>query len=427
MTLQNTQIDHPATAYSRFQLIGAKVAARQSHLSTLSTVPLLPPQTTTHLLPKPYSYLKSLHVFRQMPNINPSRKTVLGTVGAALAFYHKNYGDAHGLGGRVTDMVNVAYSFKFKFTHFIVLAAFVFANFVKWAIFGKLTDNEVRILKNKAGYTAWEFVFGLLVFYNTTPSFFDIQREVLKYGCLFFCVLLVKYFHYLTADRVHTLYCSPQVIQAAFAGKHIHLRLALGLLLILLVEGLLIFQYFQDIIMKNHLSENVLVTVFGFEIMNQSPLTVITLLQFILDLIESKRGYSDSEYFKKRKLRLMFVADFILNVLRFVMSCIFTLIFMYYYTFPVHTIPSSYDSLKVAVLKTRNLVNFRKKELMIQRLQNPTKETLEQKCIICYEELSVPTSDSIKRVQPCGHGFHLGCLIQWLEFSPSCPVCRKKI
>lgn len=362
-----------------------------------------------------------------MPNINASRKKVLGTLGAALALYHKNYGDAHGLGGRVTDMVNMGYSFKFKFTHFVVLAAFVFANFVKWAIFGKLTANEVKILKNKAGYTAWEFFFGLLVFYNTSPSFFDIQREVLKYALLFFCVLLVKYFHYLTADRVHTLYYSPQAIRSAFNGKHIHLRLAVGLLLILLVEGLLIFQYFQDIIMKNHLSENVLVTIFGFEIMNQSPLTVVTLLQFILDLIESKKAYSNYTAFKERKLRLMFVAEFILNMLRFGMSCIFTLIFMYYYTFPVHTIPSSYDSLKVAVIKTRNLVNFRKKELMIQRLQNPTSETLEQKCIICYEELSVPTLDTIKRVQPCGHGFHLGCLLQWIEFSPSCPVCRKRI
>ncbi|QWU88994.1 hypothetical protein CA3LBN_003317 [Candidozyma haemuli] len=362
-----------------------------------------------------------------MPNINASRKKVLGTLGAALALYHKNYGDAHGLGGRVTDLVNMGYSFKFKFTHFVVLAALVFANFVKWAIFGKLTANEVKILKNKAGYTAWEFFFGLLVFYNTSPSFFDIQREVLKYALLFFCVLLVKYFHYLTADRVHTLYYSPQAIRAAFNGKHVHLRLAVGLLLILLVEGLLIFQYFQDIIMKNHSSENVLVTIFGFEIMNQSPLTVVTLLQFILDSIESKKAYSNYTAFKERKLRLMFVAEFILNVLRFGMSCIFTLIFMYYYTFPVHTIPSSYDSLKVAVIKTRNLVNFRKKELMIQRLQNPTSETLEQKCIICYEELSVPTSDTIKRVQPCGHGFHLGCLLQWIDFSPSCPVCRKRI
>lgn len=351
-----------------------------------------------------------------------SRKTVLGSLGAALALYHKNYG-----GGRLSDFVNATYSFKFKFTHFVVIAVFVFANFVKWAIFGKLTASEVRILKNKAGYTAWEFVFGLLVFYNTTSSFFDIQKEVLKYALLFFCVLLVKYFHYLTSDRVHTLYCNPEVIQATFTGRHIQLRLVLGILLILLIEGLLIFQYFQDIIMKNHLSENVLVTIFGFEIINQSPLTVVTLLQFILNLIESKKGPQNLEAFKKRKLRIMFVAEFILNVLRFVMSCIFTLIFMYYYTFPIHTIPSSYDSLKVAVIKTRNLVNFRKKELMIQRLQKPTKATLKHKCIICYEDLAMTPVTNVRRVQPCGHGFHLDCLLRWLELSPTCPVCRKKI
>lgn len=362
-----------------------------------------------------------------MQNINPSRKTVLGTIGVALAYYHKHYGDAHGLGGRITDMATKAYSFRFKLVHFAVLALFVFINFIKWAIFGRLTANEVSILKSKAGYTAWEFVFGLLVFYNSTSNFFDIQGEAFKYACLFLCVLLVKCFHYLTAERVRTLYCSPEILQAAFAGKHIHLRLALGLSLILLIEGLLTFQYFQDIIMKNHSSENVLVTLFGFEIMKQSPLTIVTLLKFTLDLIESKKESSQRESFKKRKLRVLYVAEFILNALRFAMSCIFTLIFMYYYTFPLHTVLSSYDSLKVAVMKTRNLIEFRKKELMIQRLKNPTKDALEQKCIICYEELSAGSVENVRTVGPCGHGFHLDCLLQWLEFSPSCPVCRKKI
>ncbi|XP_029167529.1 E3 ubiquitin-protein ligase TRAIP [Nylanderia fulva] len=44
-------------------------------------------------------------------------------------------------------------------------------------------------------------------------------------------------------------------------------------------------------------------------------------------------------------------------------------------------------------------------------------------CVIC-SELLVPSDDVFHT--PCGHIFHFGCLIQWLERSRTCPQCRER-
>lgn len=44
-------------------------------------------------------------------------------------------------------------------------------------------------------------------------------------------------------------------------------------------------------------------------------------------------------------------------------------------------------------------------------------------CVIC-SDLLVPSSDVFHT--PCGHIFHYGCLLQWLERSRTCPQCRER-
>ncbi|XP_011266232.1 E3 ubiquitin-protein ligase TRAIP [Camponotus floridanus] len=44
-------------------------------------------------------------------------------------------------------------------------------------------------------------------------------------------------------------------------------------------------------------------------------------------------------------------------------------------------------------------------------------------CVICSELLV--SSDDVFHT-PCGHIFHFGCLIQWLERSKTCPQCRER-
>lgn len=305
--------------------------------------------------------------------------------------------------------------------HFVVLGLFLTANFFKWLIFGTLTTSEVDILREKAGYTIWEFVFGFLVFYCSTGGTLDTSGEVVKFAGLFLCVWLVKSFHYLIAARVQMLYSSADAravgdIQVRFLLS----RVALGIVMLNVVDGLLIFKYMRDVMVTNYIKHNVLITIFGFEILNHYPLLMSTSLQFCLHM-----NLLDSEAWKRRRLWIFFVAEFALNLLLLAMSFIFSLVFFYHYTVPVYMLPAAYRSLKVAVTKTRVLIEFRKRELMLKRLVLATSVS-DETCSICYEELCLARRD-VRATPCCDRGFHYSCIKLWLEYSPTCPYCRKKM
>lgn len=313
--------------------------------------------------------------------------------------------------------------FRFRVLHFFLLGLFVLAKICKWAIFGTLTDNEVAILKGKAGYTVWEFVIGFLVFYNSCGNFLDVYTESCKYAGLFLCVLLLKFFHYLIADRVHTTYFGADNAAGSIGIKVAYLRLGLGLLLLNLVDALLIYKYLYDVILRNYIQHNVLISLFGYEILTHYPTTLSTTILFSLNMYEVA-FVSQAQLWKHQKLRIIFIAEFIFNMLRLGMSCVFSMLFLYYYTFPFHIVPSSYSSLKVAVAKTRTLVEFRKRELILRKLSDPA-PSLSGTCIICYETFQNGTL--VKTVPSCDHSFHYECLQLWLAYSPSCPICRSPI
>ena len=48
-------------------------------------------------------------------------------------------------------------------------------------------------------------------------------------------------------------------------------------------------------------------------------------------------------------------------------------------------------------------------------------EALQDSCAICREDMTAA------KVLPCGHLFHLVCLRDWLDQSPSCPICRRPV
>lgn len=311
---------------------------------------------------------------------------------------------------------------KFKVGHFLVFGLFVVANFFKWLIFGTLTTLEVDILREKAGYTIWEFVSGFLVFYCSTGGTLDTSGEAFKFAGLFLCVWLVKSFHYLIAARVQTLYSANNARMVGHMQVRFLLcRVALGIVILNIVDGLLLFKYMHDVMVTNYIKYNVLISIFGFEILNHYPMLLSTTLQFCLNM-----NLLASETWKQRRLWVFFVAEFALNLVLLAMSFIFSLLFFYHYTVPVYMLPAAYHRLRVAVTKTRMLIQFRRRELVLDRLVVPTGTVGDETCGICYDPLRVAQRD-VRTTPCCGRGFHYTCIKLWLEYSPSCPFCRKKM
>ena len=44
------------------------------------------------------------------------------------------------------------------------------------------------------------------------------------------------------------------------------------------------------------------------------------------------------------------------------------------------------------------------------------------KCSICREDFE--GRDIVRKINSCGHVFHMNCLDTWLESHTSCPICR---
>ncbi|XP_057455801.1 uncharacterized protein LOC130747006 [Lotus japonicus] len=55
---------------------------------------------------------------------------------------------------------------------------------------------------------------------------------------------------------------------------------------------------------------------------------------------------------------------------------------------------------------------------------NTVKEYSE--CSVCLGELSIG-SKAIQLPKPCSHVYHQHCIIQWLNNSRTCPLCRRTI
>lgn len=58
------------------------------------------------------------------------------------------------------------------------------------------------------------------------------------------------------------------------------------------------------------------------------------------------------------------------------------------------------------------------------RDQNQQVDEEKEDCAICYE--TYKQADSIIEAPGCGHAFHEGCLLAWLEKSLTCPFCKSK-
>ena len=69
------------------------------------------------------------------------------------------------------------------------------------------------------------------------------------------------------------------------------------------------------------------------------------------------------------------------------------------------------ENLKHLSISSLDLVGFWEWDLKINE------------CIICKTDLQDPLIDEIE-VGKCGHGFHKGCIRQWVQHKNTCPFCN---
>lgn len=303
------------------------------------------------------------------------------------------------------------HGFSFSVYHVFFVGFLVVVNGVKWGMFGRLTRNEIRSLKHRIIYTIWEFTFGLLLFYyNTTRTSADIKHELFRYSGLFLCVLLLKCFHFLSADRVNNVFDNSR-------GSWAQHRFGVGLLVVGMIDVLLMTRFYKEannywMMRKSSFDDNILVAIFGFEIINMFPLIVLTGVKYGCSVYHQKRPASVHNVDQ-----VVHVCEFLVNLTRFLMVCVFSAVFLYFYAFPYHIMPSSYMSLRVLVTKTRDLIRLHKKNSRLARLD---KGPQDGDCAICFDNLSREES----RITKCNHSFHFQCLQEWANYAESCPVCR---
>lgn len=308
----------------------------------------------------------------------------------------------------------------------IIIGLLVVSNLLKWITFGKLNPNEIDNLKDKIGYTLWEFWFGFFIFLKEIHSKkvddnislnSIIKWEFFKYSGLFFCIFLLKSFHFLLSARTYSL-ANTFNPKDQFKVKQFE-RLGLGILLTNCIDLLMIGCFLYQILYtysehhNNNSSllfhDNVLIALFGFEIFHAYPLLCFTGLKFYFTYYQLKPKYLN-------------IIEIGINITRLLMTGFFSIVFLYSYTLPFHILPSSYLSLRLLIIKIRCVISQELKSMDSKNIDIST----DSKCIICFDDL-INTTDGIQYLGSCDHNFHYSCLKGWLVHSNGCPVCRLTI
>lgn len=106
---------------------------------------------------------------------------------------------------------------------------------------------------------------------------------------------------------------------------------------------------------------------------------------------------------------------------------------------PINIIQGFLSSIHHTIKKGNLLYRFLNQSRHLEdQLKEPTNEELESSghlCIVCREDMQRPEKFLENRGKPlnprkhpkkmrCGHILHLSCLMEWIEISDSCPLCR---
>mmetsp|Transcript_18557 Transcript_18557/g.33529 ORF Transcript_18557/g.33529 Transcript_18557/m.33529 type:complete len:121 (-) Transcript_18557:898-1260(-) len=93
-------------------------------------------------------------------------------------------------------------------------------------------------------------------------------------------------------------------------------------------------------------------------------------------------------------------------------------------TFVAQQLVRDLHSHQLIVESLEELVELRQSTMAsVERLPH-VEATAAHSCCICLEFVEPP---AVVTVLPCNHAFHSGCVDNWLQYKPCCPLCKEEL
>ncbi|XP_046644514.1 E3 ubiquitin-protein ligase AMFR-like [Daphnia pulicaria] len=291
----------------------------------------------------------------------------------------------------------------------------LFGNWLQKQVFGELRVSELQHIKDKF----WNFVFYKFIFIFGIKNVQSMEGVIL-WGSWFSVIGFLHIHAQLCQDRFEYLSMTPCTPR----NRHIRLLTLLGSILV--ASGLL----FLICLGVGQRAGWITFALVAPECLLLALRTTHVIFRYILYLQschppihQISQGWSPSSYYVELAVEIsclvVDLAHHIHMLLRanMLLSMASLVIFM--------QLRVLYEQLCGRLRRHGNY----KRLLKLVELCCPL-ETLhfeleseweDNKCAICWEAAAVA------RRLPCGHHFHHGCLLHWLEQDPTCPTCRRQL
>lgn len=247
-----------------------------------------------------------------------------------------------------------------------------------------------------------------------TMAFLLYQTNINFMTFGFFYLLFSKYIITLSSVRLESMTVNTHLFTA-----RVHRR-------ILLLQVSLFFYCFSQIVyLLNHIGDNIINSTLLFEFFLCSENIIEGILKQYIIITDDDRGNSMQAFFFRQKVTV-FCAIFLL--LSFISAGIYLV--RHYFDFLSDQLTiltlSLWDPVKHTIGQIFQYRKWKKLCKAIRsKLHSPTEEEVaeHETCIICRSKITANDS----RKLPCGHIFHVDCMIYWFGSRQICPLCNARV
>lgn len=287
-------------------------------------------------------------------------------------------------------------------TKVLLVATLVFAKIFHNVFFGPLRVDELEKLSGQIWYTIVEMAVALFAVGQSINS-----GVLVAVGAL----LMLKYFHWLCASRADS--------------TTMPWRLTIVMSILHVLDFFVLRKAYAELFGKHSTTEdmNMVALVFGAELAVMDAGLIAATGRFILNMLPRR-------WTKFRRISL-FVVTFCTDMAKLAVYCAFSALMMSHFCLPLHVFGETYATVRLTISKVREFIWYRQVHGRFgpSAFARATLSELQKQsvCIICRENMCAKTHEGYEAPArlPCGHILHYACLMEWLERSTSCPMCRQ--